>query len=247
MYQSIGRESLAAGDVEFSAGKVSDLASGLLHDEHACRRIPGIEIEFPEAVETARRDVAQIQRRRSCASDTVAAQRELVIEINVWILVALLAREAGRDQAFRQRWSCRDVERRDLERAGVQTRTAAEFGAEHFVARRIINHSGDPLALALNRQRYAKYGIAMCEISGAVERIDVPLIVAAGFDARSLFAHDIMSRKLGANSFENQRFGLPISDRNQIHVALVFNLDVLAEVDHQQSAGFASHRLHGRD
>jgi hypothetical protein len=60
MHQAIRRQRLAACDLEFTAGKVSDLPAGLFDYQHSRGRIPGVEIKFPEAVEPSRRYIAQI-------------------------------------------------------------------------------------------------------------------------------------------------------------------------------------------
>ena len=77
-------------------------AAGLLHDQHAGRRVPGIEIELPEAVEAPGRHVAQIERRRARAAHAMGMQRDLVIKVNVRILVPLVAGKTGGQQAFLQ-------------------------------------------------------------------------------------------------------------------------------------------------
>ena len=154
----------------------------------------------------------------------------------------LMTGETSGDQALPQ------IRRgRHVDRGAIQPRAAAEFGGEHLVASRIVNYSRDPLPLAFHRQRNAKHRKAMRKIRGAVQRIDVPLVFAARFDARSLFPQHVMSRKLVANPFQNQRLRLAIGHRNQIHVALVFNLHVLPKVVHEQAARLASHSLHRRN
>ena len=100
MNQPIRGKRLAACNLEFTACKIADFAASLLHDQHSCRSVPGIEIELPEAVEPSRRDVAEIKRSRSRPPDTVGPQCELVIEINIWILVPLLAGETGGNQTL---------------------------------------------------------------------------------------------------------------------------------------------------
>src|SRR5208282_3414594 len=75
---------------------------------------------------------------------------------------------------------------------------AAQFGGKHFIARRIVNHSRNPLAPVLDGQRNAKNRKAVGKVRGAIERIDVPLVLnfdvlpevvhqqAAGFASHSL-------------------------------------------------------------
>lgn len=42
-----------------------DPAARFLHDEHCGRRIPRMEIQFPESVEPAARDIAHVERGRT--------------------------------------------------------------------------------------------------------------------------------------------------------------------------------------
>ena len=85
----------------------------------------------------------------------------------------------------------------------------------------------------------------MGEVGRAVQGIDVPLVIAAGFDTRAFFAHHVVSGKLRADSSEDQSFGFAVGDGDQVGFAFVFDLHLLIEVAHQQGAGLASHRLHG--
>jgi len=54
-----------------------------------------------------------------------------------------------------------------------------------------------------------------------------------------LFAEDIVRGPLLADAFADQRLGGPVGRRYQIGIALVFDLQMLVEIFHQQSAGFA--------
>src|SRR5580704_14031762 len=89
--QTIRAQGFAAVEFERRSIKSRDLAAGFFHDQHSRRRIPGIQIELPETVVAATGHVAQIQRRRSCSPHSVGMQRDLVIEINIWILMPLVA------------------------------------------------------------------------------------------------------------------------------------------------------------
>src|ERR1700756_4071158 len=115
VHQSVRRQCLTAVQFKRRSVEAADLAARFFHDEHAPSGIPGIEIKFPEAIEAAAGDIAQIERRRSRAPDAVRAQRDLVIEINIGILVALMAGKTGRDQAFLQLRGLRHVDRLAIE------------------------------------------------------------------------------------------------------------------------------------
>src|SRR5580698_3764546 len=115
MHQTIRRHRLTAADSKLRSVEAADLAAGLFHNEHPRSRVPGIEIEFPETVEASAGHIAQIERRRSRAPHAVSAQRDLVIEVDIWIFMPLVARKAGRQQAFLQLRRLRDVNRPAVE------------------------------------------------------------------------------------------------------------------------------------
>src|ERR1022692_2282407 len=102
MHKSVGRQRLAAVDLKRRPVEAADLSASYFHDEHTRGRIPRIEIEFPETVEAPAGYVAQIQRSRSRAAHAVGAQRDLVVEVNIRVLVPLVARKAGGHQTLLQ-------------------------------------------------------------------------------------------------------------------------------------------------
>src|ERR1039457_3773571 len=101
-----------------------------------------------------------------------------------------------------------------MDRLVDRSGTEAQFNAEHLDARWIVDHSRDPLAPAFDCERNAKYRIAMRKVRGAVEWIDIPLVLTAGFDACSLFPHHVMRRKLLANALQNQSLRLSVGHRD---------------------------------
>src|SRR5437868_14271399 len=98
MHKLVRCQSLAAVELERSTAHVGNLASRVLHDQHTRRRIPRIEVEFPEPVETTAGDTAQDKCSRSGAQQSMRAQRDQMIEENMRILMPLMARETGRYQ-----------------------------------------------------------------------------------------------------------------------------------------------------
>ncbi len=87
----------------------------------------------------------------------------------------------------------------------------------------------------------------MCEVGGAVERVDVPAIVAAGIDQALLFAENIVAGPTRFDAFPDQNLGLAVGDRDQVGIALVLDLHVLLEVSHQQGARLAGDLGHARE
>ena len=86
----------------------------------------------------------------------------------------------------------------------------------------------------------------MREIRGAIERIDVPAIFAAGVAEAAFFAKHVVLRPVFPNALSNQRLRFAVRRRDQIGLALVFDLDILIEIFHQQRASFARNHNHPR-
>src|SRR6185436_13863432 len=92
--QAIRSQRLPAIELERPAAEIAHRSSSLFHNQHTCSSIPGIQIELPKSVHASTRHIAQVQSRRSRSPHAVSAQRNLVIEVDVGILVALVAGEA---------------------------------------------------------------------------------------------------------------------------------------------------------
>src|SRR5215469_12756873 len=127
------------------------------------------------------------------------AQRDLVVKVNIGIFVPFMTRESGAHQAFRQTRHLRN-----MNRTSIQPGSTTLFRGEHFISTGVIKDSGDPLTFVLQRNRNAEDRIAMSEIRRAIERIDVPAEVAAGFDSAALFAHEVVAWPHFANARDNQ-------------------------------------------
>ncbi len=140
MHQPVRGQRLTAIDLKWSAIEVADSSASFLHNQDAGRRVPGIEIEFPETVEASAGHIAQVESRRPGAAHAVRAQRDLVIEKNIGIFVPLMTGEAGGDQAFFQP---RGLLHMDC--LAVEMRAPSLLGREKLVARRIVDHSRNSL------------------------------------------------------------------------------------------------------
>src|SRR5436189_4131300 len=187
MHKLVRCQSLAAVELERSTAHVGNLDSRLLHDEHARCRIPRIEVEFPEPVETPAGDTAQVKCSRSGAPHSMRAQSDLMIEKNIRILVPLMAGETGGHQALRQ-----IVGFGNMNTLLVQIRAASFFGGKKFVASGIVDHPRNHLPLVLQRHRDTEHRKAMREIRGSIERIDIPAILAAGVNKALFLAYNIV-------------------------------------------------------
>src|SRR5580658_8612732 len=85
----------------------------------------------------------------------------------------------------------------------------------------------------------------MSEVRGAVERIDVPAIVAALIVQSLLFPQHVVRGKLLTDALADQRFGSAVGRGHQVRIALVFDLQFLVEVLDKQRARFARNGRHG--
>ena len=63
MNMTVGGEDVTIIDVERGTVEAGHLAAGFAHDQHACRHIPGFEMQFPECLEAAQGGVAQVEGR----------------------------------------------------------------------------------------------------------------------------------------------------------------------------------------
>ena len=75
----------------------------------------------------------------------------------------------------------------------------------------------------------------MGEVGCPVERIDIPLVVAAVLAAGTLFSHEVMIGPECGDAFGDEPFGGAVSLGDQVGVALVLDGD-LAEVGHEEGA-----------
>src|ERR1035437_41597 len=129
------------------------------------------------------------------------------------------------------------------------------LGRKQFVTRRIVDHSGEAASLlarqtilrrpAFQRHRYTEHRISVRKIRRAVERIDVPSVVAALIVQPLLFAEHVMQRKLLADALADERLGSAVGGSYQIGVTLVLNLQSLVEILQEQRACLACDGRHG--
>src|SRR5271169_4399911 len=97
----------------------------------------------------------------------------------------------------------------------------------------------------LQRNRHAEYRKSVREVRRAIERIDIPAILATLIGEPLLFAQHVVCRPLLPDAFPDQHLGRAIRRRHQVGISLVFDLQVLMKVMHQQSARLASNGRHG--
>src|SRR6267378_895292 len=74
VHQAIGCQGFAAIDLKGATVKVGHFAARFFDDQHACRRVPGVEVELPKSVEASAGHAAEIQRGRTCPPHAMSPQ-----------------------------------------------------------------------------------------------------------------------------------------------------------------------------
>ena len=109
MKERVAGRDVSAVDRVRLAIHLSDTSAGFLDDQFPRGPVPGVQIEFPKTIQPACRHIGQIQGSRARAAHSVGAQRDLVIEVNIDILMPLFAGETGGCQCLFQMFDRRDV------------------------------------------------------------------------------------------------------------------------------------------
>src|SRR6266849_10622335 len=159
------------------------------------------------------------------------AQCDLVIEVNIRVLMPLVAGKAGGHQAFRQICNLRN-----LDSLLVQISAASLLGREQLIASRIVDHARNQAVLVLQSKGNAEYRKPVRKVRGAIEWVHVPAIVAAGIHQALLLTKDIVAGPTSLDPFPDQNLRLAVRDGDQVSVTLVLHLYMLPEVSHQQAA-----------
>src|SRR5439155_19670806 len=111
--------------------------------------------------------------------------------------------------------------RRDPEAPVVDIRAGALFGPEHLVAGRLVDETGDDLAVALQGDRDCEMRDAVEKIGRAVERVDDPAVMRVAAFAGAAFLEQEAVAGAGAQQLGAQRpLGPQISGRDKIAGAL---------------------------
>src|ERR1700681_4251354 len=103
------------------------------------------------------------------------AHGEIAVVPEIGAVGALVRGEAGTKQAGGKRGNFRGSDFIAIEGGAL-----AASGCEEFLVDRVVNHRGDKRIMLRQSQRNAEAGIAVREIGGAVERIDVPSKARSG-------------------------------------------------------------------
>src|SRR6185312_2961487 len=128
------------------------------------------------------------------------SQCDLVIKMNIWIFVPLMAGESGGQKRLRELRNARHVNW-----LLVEIRALAALSREQFIARRIVTNPRNHLFISFQTHRYAEHGISVSKICSAIERVDVPAEFAPGIAESLLFAQNIVRRPDLTNPLPDQR------------------------------------------
>ena len=170
------------------------------------------------------------------------AQSEFLVEVDVRIVVALAAGESGCEQRLAE-----VAGGRNANAAAIQIRSQAALGDEELITRGVVDYGGNERAVLARREiggalfeahRDAKYRVAMGEVCGAVERVDVPAVFVVDAVAGALFAVDAVLGKLRVEALDYEALAGAIGFGDEVDFALVLGgYGAVVEIAHQ-SAGF---------
>ncbi len=105
--------------------KISDFATRFFDEYDAGGDVPAFQAKFPEAIEGACGDTGEVEGGGAIAADTVGAEREIVVVVNVGAGLAFVNGKAGAKKAGSKRWNFRNGDF-----LSVQSGTFAEGGSE---------------------------------------------------------------------------------------------------------------------
>src|SRR5260370_22851341 len=180
--------------------EIGDFSASFLDEQDSGRGVPLLEAEFPEAVEAAGGDRGKIERGGAIAAHPVGALREVTVVLKIRAGFAVAHRKTGAEQTGGKCCDSGDVDFFAVESGAFSAR-----GAEKLFVERIEDDGGEKRVSLCERDGNAEAGVAVREVGGAVERIDVPakLRSRSALMARSFF---------GCNSMVGKEFAQPLDD-----------------------------------
>ena len=211
-------EIVPRGQLEGAAVATRGDAARFLHQQHAGRGVPGMNLVGPVPVEPAAGDVGQIERRRARAANRLAQRRDAQERFQVGRLARQVARESSPPAATRRRSSASVV----AIGCAVEPRPAARRGGKAFVVQR--DRRRRPPAVARDgRPRRTLRSTGIRGRSWSCRRADRPPSSTRGRVARRagrLFAQDAVIGKMAADHRANRLFRSQIGVGHQVVPAL---------------------------
>src|SRR5450432_632099 len=135
MDEAIGRKDDRTAKLVRLAVEIADLAAGFLDQENAGGGVPLVKAELPKSFKAAGGYAGEIQRGGAIAANTVGAQSEVPIVMNVGAGNALVHRETGAEQTGAKLGNLGDVNGLAVERGAL-----AASGSEQFIVKGIEDH-----------------------------------------------------------------------------------------------------------
>ncbi len=219
MDQTIGCEDHGAAELIRRAEKIAHFAAGFFDKQDAGGGVPAIEAEFPEAVEAADGNGGEIEGGGAVAANTVGAEREVVIIVNIRARLTLVNGETGAKEASRERGNFGDGDFLAIEGGAFAT-----GGGEEFFINGIVDDAGDDSVAVSEGDGHAEAGIAVGKIRGAVERVDVPAVLGVVILANAFFGSDGMRRKIFRETIDDVLFAALVGLGDEVDVTFVFDL-----------------------
>src|SRR5688500_9435186 len=172
VHRPIVGQNVRSAEIRRAALHVGDAPARFLDQQQTRRHVPRFQSELPERVEAPASHVGQIEGGGPGTPHTVGCHRELVIEVNVHVQMALVARKPGCNEAL--------VELGHLgytNTAVVEKSPTASLGCEHLLPQWIENDARDDRSGALQPERNIEHRKAMRKVRGSVQGIHIPAVL----------------------------------------------------------------------
>ena len=217
------------------AVKIGDFAAGFFHENDARGDVPAFQAKFPEAIEAACGDTGEVEGGGAIAADTVGAEREIVVVVNVGAGLAFVNRKAGAKKAGSER---RNFGNGDF--LSVQSGAIATGGSEKFFVNWVINDTSDDFVAVGEGDRDAETGIAVGEIRGSVEWVDMPAIFGVVITAETFFCGDGVGGEIFGEAIDDGLLTAFVGLRDEVDVTFVFYFRRAGVLFAENFSGFES-------
>ena len=152
--------------------EVRHSSAGFAKDDGSRRHVPRVQRHFPKSIEPTGRNVAEIQRCRSSAAQSlyVYCESHKVIQVIVWGIANVVRKSGYKERLIEE------VRFGHSNGSPIEVSPATDLRGEEFVPGRIIDHSKNPTSITFHSNGYAVCGKPMSKVGRAVERIDHPFV-----------------------------------------------------------------------
>jgi hypothetical protein len=232
----IRREQAAGLQRVFAAVQLGHDAAGFLDEQDSRGHVPGLQVQLPEGIEPAARDVGEVERGGAGA----AHSRGLLDDRAELRQVGVEARAGADRHARADERVIQHVGLADADLAAVQHRAPAALRDEKVLRARRVDHAELELPLVLQADRHGEVREAVQEVRRAVERVDDPEPVALPVGPAFLREDRVVGMRL-ADRVHDLGFGTAVDVRDEVVAALAVDLDLVGalEVPHDVVAGRA--------